>query len=128
MSSNLLSFDFWFNFRPEPLTTTFKIVLLVWLTLLLVLFLVIKIRQKQGKINKFWLRLATFSLTSFILGLVLLALSQEMIPFFSAKFWFLLWIAIMVAWLVVIVLKLKSSKNKKESAAKKLEYQKYLPK
>ena len=64
---------------------------------------------------------------NFFVGLILLFFSHELIPFLSARFWFLLWGLGIAVWLVFIFKALVAIPKKKKQIEKEREYKKYIP-
>lgn len=127
--NNFSSFHYWINSRPEalaPKTQTYFIFIIGLLILFTAIFGLLK-KKKRGLYFRIWQKLYSFFLSNFIIGLFLLFFTYEMVPFLSARAWFLLWAAGMIAWLVyisLILVKIPKIKQKKE---KEKEYKKYLP-
>jgi hypothetical protein len=104
-------------------------VLVIFVVLLLVAVVVFYwLQKKKGLYRFFYEDLMNFSSTNFLLGLLLVFFSYERVPFFAARFWFVLWGAGMLWWLIRIGLKLKKIPEKKKEWEKNNELSKYLPK
>ena len=127
--SNLLSYKFWLNLRPGSLLAIYQNIFIGFIAILIIAFFVFWIlkSKKQGLYIKIWNRLFSFSLGNAIIGLVLLFLNYELIPFLSARFWFLLWGAGMIVWLVFIFKALVKIPERKKQIEKEKEYKKYIP-
>lgn len=124
----IFNLNFWFNTRPAPFSYSSKIAMGLFIILMVAFFAFLKIMKDKGYNNKFWLNLNDFLLTNIVIAICLLFFSLELVPFLSAKFWILLWLAEMIIWLVMIVKKLKKSKIKKLEEEKTKHLKKYLPK
>ncbi|OGF24220.1 hypothetical protein A3H66_02200 [Candidatus Falkowbacteria bacterium RIFCSPLOWO2_02_FULL_45_21] len=74
-----------------------------------------------------WRVLYYFFLTNAIIGLILLFFNYEMVPFLSARFWFLFWGAGMIVWLFFIYKIIIKIPHKKEQLEKEKEFKKYIP-
>jgi hypothetical protein len=126
--STLLSLPFWFNLRPGSMSGLFRNLLLIGLLILVVaaiyLFLA---KRKKGAYKNFYAALYNFCLSNFIIGGLLLFFNYEIVPFFSARFWYLLWLIALVWWLIVLIKKWQQLARKKEENAKIDEITKYLP-
>ncbi len=129
---NLLSLHFWFNIRPPQLTPLFQYSLITFIILLAAGcgFFFWK-KRKKGKSKNFyitaWRKLYYFCGTNLILGLLLLLFNYEKTPFFSARFWYLVWLAEMLVWLFFIYKFLKTVPEKIKKAEQEENYKKYLP-
>jgi len=128
--NNLLSFNYWLNIRPDVLTPLAQNILvffmLILATLSIISFIVIT-KKKTGLYTKIWKRISSFSVTNLIIGALLWFFTYETIPLLSARFWFLLWAASMITWLVFIVINLTEIPIKKEQLQKEKEFKKYIP-
>lgn len=127
---NLLSFKFWLNSNPPDLIPIFYkafiiIIFLFFLSYLVAFFLQ---RKKKGAYNNALQSVKSMTLANFILGLILLFFNYESIYFLSARFWFLLWGAEIIAWLYFVIMKFRIIPEKIEAKIKENEYKKYLPK
>lgn len=130
---NLLSIHFWFNVRPPQLTplSQYLLIGLVILFLGSAIFFFFKKRKKGTKKNfylEIWRNLYTFCLTNAILGSLFLFFNYQMIPFFSSRFWYVVWFLVMVTWIFFIIKKLKTVPEKIKQAEQQEKYKKYLPK
>ena len=128
--NNLLSLEFWLNFKPGALAPTNQkifIAFVVSLIILTITFGFIQIRNKKNLYARFWRSLYYFCLTNAIIGLVLLFFTYELVPFLSARFLFLLWGAGIIVWLVFIVRILIKIPGRKKELEKKKEFKKYVP-
>jgi len=127
--SNLLSYKFWLNLRPGSLLAIYQNIFIGFVAILIIAFFVFWIlkSKKQGLYIQIWNRLFSFSLGNAIIGLVLLFFNYELIPFLSARFWFLLWGAGMIVWLVFILKALIKIPDRKKQIEKDKEFRKYIP-
>lgn len=128
--SNLLSIKFWFNLRPGLLTPVFAKTLTGLIIFFLVSGIVFYLINRSKKYNLYspiWTSLSAFGFTNFAIGLVVWFFNYELIPLLSARFWFLLWGAGILAWAIMIYLMLPKIRAKKEQAKEKQEYKKYIP-
>ncbi|MFA5023904.1 MAG: hypothetical protein WC523_03030 [Patescibacteria group bacterium] len=126
--TNLLTLSYWFNLRPETLIPAGQKCFLGFIILLGVLALLIALFKKKGGIYRGFLkRLYGFSLSNALIGLILLFINYEMVPFFSARFWLALWIIIMLIWLIYILKNLKTIPAQKKNREAEKELKKYLP-
>ncbi len=128
--NNLLTFRYWFSLRPGQLIGLAGQALIIFVLALVVLtfiFWLIKSRNKKNIYSKFWQACYYFSLSNAIIGLLLLFFNYEMAPFLSARFWFVLWLAVMVVWLVFIFKIIIVIPKRKSELEKQKEYKKYIP-
>jgi len=130
---NLLSFNFWFNSRPEPLTKIYLIAALILVSLLVISAIIIKLTEKkQGSYKSIFNQLTFFSLFNAATGFIWIFCNYELIPVFAARFWAGLWLITVLGWLVIIYI---NSRKRAKRIAEKLhshhnqkDYNKYLPK
>ncbi|MDP2708821.1 MAG: hypothetical protein Q8O93_02110 [bacterium] len=127
---NYLTWNFWLNVRPGAfLPASLKAVLGI-ISLFIILTIVSGfIRKKWNKslYASFWSSLYAFFLTNSIIGLLLLFFNYEMVPFLSARFWYLLWVVGALVWLYFIYKIIISIPQKKERLEKEQEFKKYIP-
>ncbi len=126
--TNLLTIRFWFNLRPEsliPLTQNMFLGLIAFL--ILVSIILIFIKRKPGLYRGFFKKLYTFCLSNAFIGAILFFFNYEIIPFFSARFWLGLWALVMIAWLALILKKLRKIPKQKKQQEVDKELNKYLP-
>jgi uncharacterized protein YjeT (DUF2065 family) len=128
--NNLLSLKFWFNLRPGALLPIYQKALIVFIIILGILIFIFTILVKQDKkslYNHVCRNLRSFGLANIIIGLLILFFTYEMVPFLSARFWFLFWGAEIVVWLIFILRMLLEIPKKKEQMEKEKEFNKYIP-
>ncbi|MHB8903645.1 MAG: hypothetical protein ACYC40_00885 [Patescibacteria group bacterium] len=125
---NLLTWQFWFNLRPDPLIPIVQKSLIALFLILVILTVVTAIFKKRSSIYRGLLkRLYNFYLSNSIIALLFIFLNYEMIPFFSARFWLGLWILMMIFWLFFILKNLKKINTGKKELEQAQELKKYLP-
>ena len=126
---NLLSLKFWFNLRPGALLPIYQKTFVIFVLALVVFFLFCRLlmARRKGLYTSFWRRLQSFSLANAFIGLILLFFNYELIPFLSARFWFFLWGALMLVWLVFIAKSLLKIPENKKKLEEEREYRKYIP-
>jgi len=126
--SNLLTLHYWFNLRPESLTPLAQKLFIGLLLLFIVLAIVVGfLKKKSGLYRGFFKRLYIFCWGNFLIGLLFFFFNYEQVPFLGARFWLGLWIIVMLAWLVIILKKLKTIPEQKKQREQEKELQKYLP-
>ncbi len=125
---NLFSFKYWFNFNPGFFVFSAQIAISVFLLLLLSAGIFFYFYRKRAGAYKVLVNdLHVFSLSNFLIGLLLLFFAYQQIHFLSARFWFLLWIILILFWFVNIVKKFRKIVSKREEREKRKEFEKYLP-
>lgn len=127
--NKFLSWQFWFNSRPGSLIPIYKDILVGIIVAFFVLAIVsffLK-KNKKGFYLKLWNKFFNFFATNAFIGLVLFFFNRELIPFFSSRFWYILWLAGMIVWIVFIVKYFKSLPEKKKQLTEDREYKKYIP-
>lgn len=130
MIKNLLSLSYWFNLRPRLFTPLTLKVILAFILLLLIFTLTVAVVKKKwlkSLYSGFWNNLYYFFLTNFIVGMLLTFFNYEMVPFLSARFWFLFWGAGIIIWLIFIYKIIVKIPQKKMLLEKEKEFKKYLP-
>ena len=126
--STLLSSDFWFNLRPGSLGSTPRNIF-IGLIIALIIFAVLLFiaKKKKGSFKNLFISLYNFCISNAFIGLLILFFNYEIIPFFSAHFWFLLWLIIAIWWMFNILKKLKRISIQKKQKTEVDEIKKYLP-
>ena len=127
--TNLLTADYWFNMNPGNLHFSGMIFFLFFIllfTAIIVLFTIVK-KRKNNVYFKIWNGLNTFAITNLVVVLFLLFFEYEGVFIFSARFWLILWLVSMVAWVVFIFRDYKKIPEIKEDYAKKEELKRYIP-
>jgi len=125
-----LSFKFWLNLRPEPLTPFFEKILIAFIILSLVIFISAHFFKKKDKklfYAKFLDSMASLCLANFFIGLLLLFFTYEMIPFLSSRFWFLFWATGLLIWLYFIIKKIVALPKISKQIKEEREFKKYIP-
>jgi len=127
--NNLFTSSYWLSMRPGPLHFSgamfFLILILLFITIIF-LFSIVK-KRKNNVYFRIWNGLNTFAITNLVLAVFILFLEYEETYIFSARFWLLLWIVSIVAWLMFIFKSFKKIPKIKEEFAKKAEFNKYIP-
>lgn len=127
---NFLNFDFWFSPRPGAFIPSSLKIMLGFIILLIIATIVsgaIKRRWAKSLYANFWASLNSFFLVNAIIGLFLIFFNYEMVPFLSARFWFLLWGAGILVWLFFIYKIIIKIPQKKARLEKEREFKKYVP-
>ena len=125
---NLLTFNYWFNLSPGSFIKPAQIGLIIFLAILLVAGLVFSVgKKKKGDYRFLMAKLQEFSFLNMFLGLLLFFFDQQSIRFFSARFWFLIWIIFMIFSLFKIAKNFKNMLERREERKKEKDFKKYLP-
>lgn len=127
---NFLTWNFWFSARPGALIGSSLQIVLGFIILLIILSIisgVIRKRWSKGLYSSFWSGLHTFFWVDAVIGLLLTFFNYEMVPFLSARFWFLLWVIGMLVWLFFIYRIAVKIPEKKARLEKEKEFNKYIP-
>lgn len=126
--SHLFSAQFWFNQRPDLLSSGSKTVLISFIVFCLVsLIIAIFFKLKKDFYSRFWGKLISFFVSNALIGAVLLFFCQQLIPLLSSRFWFILWGIGIIFWLTFIILYVKEFPAKKKESVKERELKKYIP-
>jgi Ca2+/Na+ antiporter len=126
--STLLTPIFWFNLRPGSMGSTPRNIFICLIIALIIAAVSLFItKRKKSAYRSLFISLYNFSISNSFLGLLLLFFNYETVPFFSAYFWYLIWVVIMICWLVSILMKLKKILLKKKDQGEVDEIKKYLP-
>jgi len=126
--NNFLTINYWFNLRPESLTPLAQKLFIGFLLLLVILIIVFGILKKRGGLYRgFFKNLYAFCWGNFFIGLFWLFFNYEQAFFLSARFWLGLWGLALLAWLVLILKKLKTIPEQKKKREQEKELRKYLP-
>lgn len=127
---NFFTLHFWFNMNSSSLVSWASKGLIVFLIVLLGLYFFANLKKEKGVFELpgfFWKKIKNYALANFLIGLFLFFFTYEEISFFSARFWFLIWLTILIVWPVKLYEKVKKRKEVKELHKQKEEYQKYIP-
>ena len=126
--SILLNPIFWFNLRPGSMGATPRNILIGFIIVLIIAAILLFIaKRKKNAYRSLFSGLYNFSISNSFLALLLLFFNYETVPFFSAYFWYLIWIITMICWIVSISLKFKKILLKKKGQVEVDEIKKYLP-
>ena len=90
-------------------------------------FLVFIRLYNRGWFIMIFLTKLLFNLIFVIIGLFLTFFNYEMVPFLSARFWFLLWGIGILVWLFFIYKMIIKIPQKKALLEKEREFKKYVP-
>jgi hypothetical protein len=122
------SLNFWFNLRPGILTTqNYVLAVFAFFVVLTIIFAILKKKQAKTAFRQLWESIYSFGLYNAIICAALLFFTYELVPFLSARFWFLVWGIGMAAWIYFLVKKFQQVKDRKVQLAKEKEFKKYIP-
>jgi len=123
-----LSSNFWFSSRPGSLIPLYHNILIgiIILFISLTIFLAFS-RKKKLTDLKLLDKLISFSSLNIFIPLILLFFNFELIPFFSSRFWYILWGVEMVIWLFFIFRYYKTIPEKRKEIEEKKAFNKYIP-
>ena len=126
--SNLFTWDYWFNLRPEALSPLAQNLFIGLIIILALLALNHGADQKSRRpLPRHLKQFILFRSINAMIGLILLFFNYETVPFFSARFWLGLWVIIVIIWLFFLLKKFKAIPAKKKQLAAEQELKKYLP-
>ncbi|MFA6106199.1 MAG: hypothetical protein WC745_00840 [Patescibacteria group bacterium] len=127
---NFLTLKYWFALNPGAPAQVMVNGLIGLTVLFFLIALILGMTKKRYRKNLYFRTLEKvylFSLANFFLSLFFLFFVYESVPFFSSRFWFILWAGEMAAWLYFILKFLISLPEKRASLEKEREYNKYIP-
>jgi len=127
---NFLTLNFWFNLRPDVfigLSSKILLAAIIFFVILAIISGIGKRKWAQSLYATLWKSLYNFFLTNAIIGLILIFFNYEMVPFLSARFWFLFWGIGIVVWLVFIYKVIIKIPQRKARLEKEKEFKKYIP-
>lgn len=131
--SNLISWSYWFSLQARELMPSVKSGLFIAFAGLVVLGLLARWVAKKRSGDMFWAeggkRVASMSFWMGFLGLFFLACTHELIYFFGARFWYLVWLAAALIWTATILRFLIAVVPKKKSEyEEQARIRKWIPK
>jgi hypothetical protein len=126
--NNFFTANYWFNLHPDSLTPLAQKMFIGGLILFIILIIIFGFLKKRSSLYRGLLKsLYAFCWGNFFIGLILFFFSYEQAPFLGARFWLGLWCLAMLAWLIMILKKLKTIPAQKKQREQEEERQKYLP-
>lgn len=131
--SNLLSWSYWFSLEARELMPSAKTALLTIFTALVLVGLLARAISKKRSGDMFWAeggkRVASMSLWMGTLGLLLAWFTHELVYFFGARFWYLVWLLGAAVWSGSILRFLIAVVPKKKAAyEEQARIRKWIPK
>jgi len=125
----LFSLDYWFNTRPELLSRSAVLALVLVGLVCAYLIYLAKNKQKNKDYSKgLWYRLENFAISNLALSWIMALCYHQGIPFFSAKFWLPLWLLANALYLFFLLKKFKKLPNRLEQIQQEKDFKKYIPK
>ena len=125
---NYLSWLYWFNSRPEPLSKQdLNIVLLV-----VVILVVIGIAGYIGALSRLNIsrrvigKITTFAFVNAFIALLVVFLNYELIPYLRARIIYVIWAAAVIIWIYHLI-PTKRKPNQNIDSSREAEIKKYLP-
>lgn len=128
----LISPSFWFDLFPNTMSPGFERGFFLFFGLLVVVGAVVRIVSRHRKDDKYVIRtfkqIGRLLLVMGLLGLLWFFFAFEEVYFLGARFWFLIWLIGLIAWIVSIVKYVKIQVPADRAATKsRAEFNKYLP-
>jgi len=127
--SNFFTFIFWFNLSPGNFSPLVQKTIIGAVLLFFVLFIGFRVlkKKKPGLYSAIFLRLSDYFLTNAIILGILFFFNFEIIPLFSARFWYPLWLVIALIWLFFVLKPLKNIPARREALLREQAMKKYMP-
>ncbi len=130
--SPIINPSFWLDLDPPALTAAFERFFFILFSLMIILGAIVRIvarhRKEDRYVRSIFSRIAQLLFTMGVLGMIVYFFSFEGIYMFGARFWFLIWFAGLVTWIVFIVRYIKVTiPLLKNEAANRREFNKYIP-
>ena len=122
---NLFTLNFWFNYHAIDMLPVSKIVFLVFVVLLFSAAIIFFFLRKR---NAFYRRWYGFSSTNTVIGVFFGFLNYQLVPFWSARIWLLLWSLCMILWVVSIFRRYQHGLKRRAELRLGSENKKYYPK
>ncbi len=126
-----LDISYWFALYPSAWNQSGKIY--IWAALLVLVFgFILKIflifKKNKGVGRKTLNKLSNCLITLSLLAVIYWFMRQQLVPFFSSRFWLLLLFITAIVWLVFIILYfLRKKREEKINLERTALYGKYLP-
>ncbi len=104
---SLFSLSFWFDKTPVPLTPGFEKAFFILFVLCLIAGAVVRIiakrREREQYVAAIFAKVGYLLVTMGILGLIWFFFTFEQIPLLGSRFWFLIWLLGIIAWVLWIL-------------------------
>ncbi len=123
---------FWFLLTPNALSPLFEQIFFIGFSLLIVAgaiaHIIARNKKKDKELTKVFKWIGQMFYSMGIIGIVWFFFTFELIYFFGARFWFLIWVAGFIAWTIYIIYYAKWQIPKlREERAAKSQHNEYLP-
>ncbi len=126
---NLLTLNYWFSVNPGALTSFgFRVLLAIVIFLFILGLTSLVLKRKKSLYRGIFNRVYDLAVANFFIGLLFIFFHYENIPFFTARFWLLIWMAGLLVWAIFIIKKLNKIPEKRKELELLQEKKKYLPK
>lgn len=103
----LLSWSYWFSLQASELMPSVKLALVVIFAALFVIGLLARVASKKWYTDMFWAeggkRVSSMGLWMGVIGLIIVACTHELVYFFGARFWYLVWLVVAMIWSITIL-------------------------
>ncbi len=127
----MTSVSFWFNFYPGALSPLaaklLSLAVIFFIIGAFVLGSLVKRRLHKAYWRPIWQHFYYLFITNSIVGVFVWFFMYEAVPFFSARFWFLLWALVNLIWFYFIGRAFWRLPQRKREYEKIREFKKYLP-
>jgi hypothetical protein len=129
----LLRWNYWFGSGIMPFAPIVGRSILILMSGLVLAGLAITMYLKLQKgmdkaIRRVWKRVAALSATMGAIGLLLYGFYYEGIAVLSMRFWYIIWLAILVWWAYDIVMEYRKTKAAQLGDIERQKFEKWLPK
>ena len=129
----LLNLQYWFGNSPPPMAPEWASIFFGVFGAMFLFGLIIRLVASRGKHDRFvaqsFVRLSRLLVVLGVLGIIIVFLSFEQIPFLGSRFWFLIWGLILIIWFGWIVRYLvKVVPKERQAAFERARREQYLPK
>jgi len=122
---NLFTLNFWFNYYPLEMLPASKMVFTVLVALLLGASIIFFLIRKRNSLYRRWYG---FFSANAIIGVIFWFFNFQLVPFWSARIWLLLWLLGMVWWALSILKRYQQALRRRSEALINGQNDKYLPK
>lgn len=131
--SLLLSWSYWFSLQARELMPSVKLAFVVGFAALVLLGIVARVVAGKKSGSMFWSeggrRFSSMALWMGVLGLLLVWCTHELVYFFGARFWYLVWLAVFLILTIRLAKFLFVDVPRRSAAyAEKARIDKWLPK
>lgn len=126
--TNLLTLKYWFSVNPGALNDLgFRFLLAFSIFLFILGLITLFLKRKKSLYRGIFNRIYDFSVANFFIALLFIFFHYENIPFFTARFWLLVWLIGLLVWVVFIVKRLNKIPEKRKELEEEMVKKKYLP-